>query len=531
MFPLGEITILGGVLLTVIVLCLGLKVGVKLLSLVGRVLPLTILGVIAVFAGLWLFAAQPRVHQSAMIDGAADRNFGPERDFAADRAFDPDDDYTFQVNLGLNPVERWRRSEAVHAWHEDSRRFSSSPTKWVVIVLGTILVISGTMLARRGRVRPRAVRAFTVLGIAAVAFAVFTFVKAPPRQVASRGNHDRIVKVSPQRAAEAAKRHAAIKESVTSVKPKRVGRAKRPSGVPSARANANESIDQLPPRAAEIPVAVELSRAEETEQAVAEKSAQPAAEVAPAESDAKREPPAAAEAPAAPEAVPPTAEAVAPAAAEVPSATSPAPPPLPATPVASVPATAAALPPAVSPAAVSERPAWIDAPAKLVNTVYSTSIHSGLFASLPECQRELDAVLKRTADQYIRDWQNDDDAVELVDVSLDYLHHRVKKAEYSEVVESESVGPMHQVHALLEFDDSVREDFRRVLHEAVVTGRLWYAGSGAALVLALLATLYGYLRLDLRTGGTHKGHLQLAATLVALIATAGVLLVRWAVPF
>ena len=73
--------------------------------------------------------------------------------------------------------------------------------------------------------------------------------------------------------------------------------------------------------------------------------------------------------------------------------------------------------------------------------------------------------------------------------------------------------------------------FIAMWHNAVVTDRLWYTGSGAALVLALLGTFYGYLRLDLRTGGSHKGRLQLAATLVALIVAAGALLVRWAVPF
>ena len=93
-----------------------------------------------------------------------------------------------------------------------------------------------------------------------------------------------------------------------------------------------------------------------------------------------------------------------------------------------------------------------------------------------------------------------------------------------------NLGPMYEVHARLEFDDQARTDFRRQWRNAEVVNRLWYTGGASALVLALLATLYGYLKLDLRTGGAHKGRLQLAATLVALIAAAGVLLVRWAVP-
>ena len=70
---------------------------------------------------------------------------------------------------------------------------------------------------------------------------------------------------------------------------------------------------------------------------------------------------------------------------------------------------------------------------------------------------------------------------------------------------------------------------RRRLHDTVVEQRLWYAGGGAALVLALLGTIYGYLKLDLWAGEGARARLQLAATLVALLATAGVLLVRYSV--
>jgi len=157
------------------------------------------------------------------------------------------------------------------------------------------------------------------------------------------------------------------------------------------------------------------------------------------------------------------------------------------------------------------------------------AVGSGLFVSVPECQRELDAHIKREADHYIYEYLGEG-ASKLVDIPLPYLKEHVKKAEFSEVV-VKSVGPMHQLHALLEIDDPTRTDFQRRWHEAVVTDRLWYTGSGTALLLALLATFDGYLKLDLRTGGSQKGQLQLAATLVALLVAAGVFLVRWAVPF
>ena len=51
------------------------------------------------------------------------------------------------------------------------------------------------------------------------------------------------------------------------------------------------------------------------------------------------------------------------------------------------------------------------------------------------------------------------------------------------------------------------------------------------MVLALLSTVYGYLRLDEQTGGAQKGRLQLAATLLALVVAAGALLARWTMSF
>ena len=50
------------------------------------------------------------------------------------------------------------------------------------------------------------------------------------------------------------------------------------------------------------------------------------------------------------------------------------------------------------------------------------------------------------------------------------------------------------------------------------------------MVLALVGTLYGYLKLDLRGGRARVGRLQLAATLVAMLLTVGALVARWAVP-
>jgi hypothetical protein len=175
-------------------------------------------------------------------------------------------------------------------------------------------------------------------------------------------------------------------------------------------------------------------------------------------------------------------------------------------------------------------PDWANKPGKLVDAVYRVSIESGLYADIPECQAALDDRIKATLDDYIDRWMGEGTA-ELVVLDREYVNQHIKKSEYSEVVNSESVGPMHQIHALLEIDDDDRAEFHERWRRAVVTERVWMAGFGGAVVLALLSTVFGYLKLDLQTGGTHSGRLQLAATLVALIVAAGALLARWAVPF
>ena len=51
------------------------------------------------------------------------------------------------------------------------------------------------------------------------------------------------------------------------------------------------------------------------------------------------------------------------------------------------------------------------------------------------------------------------------------------------------------------------------------------AGGGLAAVLWLLAVMYGYLRVDLKTGGAYRGRLRFAAVLAILGPVAAALLV------
>lgn len=514
----------------------------------------------------------------------------------------------------IRQQQRWPVREHLDEWRHESR----PSIHWMFVLMGTVLIIGGSLLFSRDRTRPVAFKAFTVLGIAAILYIVTAFFSSSSHRVVP--GRDTVVRLEPVNA-----ERSAPPELMT--RPSRPKHAKRPKSRPQ-RPVAERVSEELPARAGEIPVAAELAhddvRAEATPEAVTAPEAasapetsaapaatdsppapetpaepvappapappaaeppaaapappaEPAAAAAPSDTpDAANEPATPAEAPTQPPAAEPAQTPSAPASAlapepptssEPPAAAAPVSPPTEnAKPESAAPAKAEpAAPtdlfkpaaavdvkvaepkvaepkvvvPVASPSSLSvaidsaPRPDWVDAPAKLVKSVYSVPVRSGLFASLPECQGQLNSQIKREADHYIDELLRDlgEHASQLVAISPEYLERYVKKAEYSEIRVSDSVGPMHQVHALLEFDDEARANFRHRWHDAVVTDRLWFTGAGAALVLALLGTFYGYLRLDSQTGGAHKGKLQLAATLAALIAAAAALMVRQAVPF
>jgi hypothetical protein len=178
------------------------------------------------------------------------------------------------------------------------------------------------------------------------------------------------------------------------------------------------------------------------------------------------------------------------------------------------------------------RPDWVESDGKLTGSIYRVAVKSGLYAEVPQCQHALEQEIKAVTDRYIDEYLAEG-AANLVDVPREFLRQQIKRAEFHEIRHSEALDghPMHQLHALLEFDDNARATFEKRWRTAIVTERLWYVGLGGAVILALLGTFWGYLRLDMQTAGAHKGRLQLAATLVALIVAAGALLARWAVPF
>lgn len=170
------------------------------------------------------------------------------------------------------------------------------------------------------------------------------------------------------------------------------------------------------------------------------------------------------------------------------------------------------------------KPEWVDQPGRLQGTIYRTSVKSGLFVTRAECDKAIAPKLRATVMSYVDDVLGVDAAHE---VQLDAdLMKRLRTNDYLETVTSSSVGPMQQLHVLLEFDDDARNEFKRRWHAAVLKDRLARVAVGSSVVLGLLAVAFGYLSLDLRTSGQRRGQLRLVAAAAILLVATGAAIAR-----
>lgn len=555
-------------------------IGRRVLRCTGRLIPFTVLGIAAVASGLALFGSDDD-------NGFRHIYVGP-LDFSG--SLDLDDDVPLRKVSSVHKDPEEFGFELRHS-HASFPKWVLIALASVLIISGTLLASR----ERTRPVAFKALTILGLAAGGFMLFSFFNsppqsiasrdrVVRAPElaREIQEKAREkanemrDRVSGNSRELAREIREKASEMREKVSgnsrAKKPtkKPTTRAKRPTMRPE-RSDPADLAAELPPRAGEIPVGAELAKSEAKQPEppaapvpaaapavdVPVTAAKPATEPTPpstapaaptpespvTEAAPKETAPAppAAEAAAVPIAVPVTTTEAIPAPATTPAVPQPA-APVPASPVPSPPAgipesqkTEATLVAQLTPEAAvalpaTKRPAWVETPGRLEGAVYRTSVKSGLYVDVPECQRALDLAIRKEANHYVDDYLGAG-AAGTIDLPLGYLRKHLVKQEFGEVVQSESVGPMQQIHALLEFDDEARADFHSRWRDAVVTNRLWYAGSATALVLAMLGTFYSYLTLDLRMGGAHKGQLRLAATLVAMIVVAGALLVRRAVPF
>lgn len=168
---------------------------------------------------------------------------------------------------------------------------------------------------------------------------------------------------------------------------------------------------------------------------------------------------------------------------------------------------------------------WTAAGAVRVGDVYRMPVEIGPYETRAECNAEQPQVLREAVHRYANQLLGEG-AGDYVDVPLPYIYQNIVRADCEEHRQT-SVGRMLVVHNLLEFDRTVNDHLRDIHQRAVVAKRLRYTGLGAAGVFGLLATAFGYLKLDTLSRGYYTGRLRAAAAVAILGLAVGLFFVAW----
>lgn len=175
------------------------------------------------------------------------------------------------------------------------------------------------------------------------------------------------------------------------------------------------------------------------------------------------------------------------------------------------------------------RPDWVEAPPVREGTVHSTAVCSDPFSTPSQALHALDEQLKLATSEYIGEYLHSDLAPSLIRFNVNEIKQKLLPPQniYHEKI-TVSIGPMHQVHAKLEFPPDFREQLDRRWAELRATYRLAETGLVSGGVLLLLATVFGYFRLDNATRGYYTGRLQfMAAAAILAIVASGAMFSRW----
>ena len=174
------------------------------------------------------------------------------------------------------------------------------------------------------------------------------------------------------------------------------------------------------------------------------------------------------------------------------------------------------------------RPEWVGRNVT-VGSEHSLAVCSGPYSSEAEAERALNNVLKSKTDEYIAEQLGSTLAPQLVGYDVQKIKRDLVRQEnvYHEQI-GVSIGPMHQVHALLEFGPDFRQEVTQQWTNWTAYYRLLQTGLIAAGALLFLGTVFSYFRLDTATRGYYTGRLQFmtAAAILAIVGS-GAVLARW----
>lgn len=179
--------------------------------------------------------------------------------------------------------------------------------------------------------------------------------------------------------------------------------------------------------------------------------------------------------------------------------------------------------PAVTASKTPTRPGWVENPPQPSMELYELVVKAGPWKTPLECERELDEKITWAVDSYVA-WRIGDEASSQVQLPADYAReHLVKENPWVEKVNT-SLGEMYNVYALLQFDRQVEGKLQDLWDQIRLGTRLLLSAAVLAGALLILSVIYGYLKLDLATGGAYRGRLRFVAvvTILALVAAGAV---------
>jgi hypothetical protein len=189
-----------------------------------------------------------------------------------------------------------------------------------------------------------------------------------------------------------------------------------------------------------------------------------------------------------------------------------------------------------APAAAVPRPNWAEAaPRRLADGTYQTTVVVGPYEpGDPQIDQQLVRDVQSALDDYVESHVGTGASQhvqlsprELVKLLIDDTWHETYQS-----TETPGLGPMVRLHALLVFDNAARKQIESRYRATLIASRLAYTGTIAGLALAVLATLYGYLKLDTLTRGYYSGRLKAAAGAVMMaVAVVAVMLARGNIGF
>lgn len=166
---------------------------------------------------------------------------------------------------------------------------------------------------------------------------------------------------------------------------------------------------------------------------------------------------------------------------------------------------------------------WVITEQRLVGDVYQMSAVVGPCATRAECDERLPELRRAALAEYAEKLRPE--GAGGVRFPTEAFEDRVVCKEQRELTNHyEKAGRLKQLHVLLAFEPDLVQDIKDQWVQGMIDQRLWYAGTGLAAVLGLLAVAYAALLADRATGGRRRGRVGFAAviagTLIVVAAAA-----------